>query len=107
MWHVLQLPLCVFDALRHIASEVLQEVGQAVFLRGSLACYCLVFGIGSDMPVRVQALDDPLGLVEDPASFFDEGANFAYQRFLVALIFGSPLSLVDFLSCALARCLDG
>ena len=97
MRHVLQLSLGVFDALRHIAGEVLQEVRQAVLLRGSLACHCLVFGIGRDMAVGVQALDGPLGFVEDPASFFDQRTDFADKRFFVALIFRGPLGFVDFL----------
>ena len=97
MRHVLQLFLGVVDALRHIASEILQEVRQAVFLRGGLACHCLGLGIGRDMAVGVQALDGPLGFVEDPASFFDKRTDFANKPFFVALFLGRPLGLVDFL----------
>ncbi len=95
--HVFQLFLSVVDALRHIAREVLQEVRQAVLLRGCLACHCLVLGIGRDMAVGVQALDGPLGFVEDPASLFDKRADFADKSFFIALLLGSPLGLVDFL----------
>jgi len=102
MWHVLQFSFGFVDTLRDIAGEVLKEIRQAVFLRGSLARSGLMFGIGSDMAVRVQALDDSFGFVEDPSSFFNKRTNFADKRFLVALVLGGTLGLVNFLACVSA-----
>jgi hypothetical protein len=95
--HALELLLAVVDARRHLARELLEHVGEVILLRGGLARRSLVLGVGGDAAVRVEALDDALGFVEDAAAFFDERADFVDQGLFVALVFGGALGFVDFL----------
>lgn len=97
MWHVLELALGIVDALRHVASEILEHVGEVVLLGSGLACRRLVLGIGRDPTIRIQTLDDALGFGEDAAALFDQRPDLPDELFLVALIFGRALGFVDFL----------
>lgn len=97
MRHVLELALGVLDALRHVAGEILEHVGETVLLGRGLARCRLVLGVGCDAALRVETLDDALGLVEDAAAFFDQRLDLLDQRLLVALFLGGALGLVDFL----------
>ena len=56
-----------------------------------------MFGICCNVAIRVQALDDSFGLVENPTPFFDQRADFTDEGFLVALVLGRPFGFVDFL----------
>lgn len=95
--HVFQLLLGIFDALGHVASEVLEDLGQVVLLGRGLARSSLVLGVGGDAAVGVETLDDALGLGEDAAAFLDQRLDFADERLFVALILGSAFGLVNFL----------
>ncbi|SPQ23919.1 ec587532-d39a-4e19-8b3d-fdddee54700c [Thermothielavioides terrestris] len=95
--HVLELALGIVDALRHVAREVLEHVGEVVLLRAGLARGRLVLGVGRDPALRVEALDDALGFVEDPPALLDQRPDLPDELLLVALICGRALGLVDFL----------
>ena len=97
MRHILELALGIVDALRHVAGEVLEDVSEMVLLGRSLARRSLVLGVGRDAALRVEALDDALGFVEDAAAFLDQGPDFLDECLFVALVFGGALGLVDFL----------
>jgi hypothetical protein len=103
--HVLELALGVVDALRHVAGQVFEDVGKVIFLGSGLARGRLVFGVGRDAAVRVQALDDALGFVEDAPPFFDQRADLLDELLLVPLFFGCALGLVDFLRCCVSAVL--
>jgi hypothetical protein len=103
MRHVLKLALSIVDALRHVAGQVLEHVGKVVLLGRGLARGGLVLGVGRDTALRVQALDDALGFVEDAPAFFDQRADLLDELLLVALVFGGALGLVNFLR----RCVSG
>lgn len=103
MRHALQLLLGVFDALRDIAGEFLEQIGESVLLRAGLARGSLVFCVGGDAAVWVEALDGSLGLVENTATLLDQGPDFPDKSLLVTLVLGRTLCCLDFLvwvSCA-------
>lgn len=95
--HVLELLLAILDALRDVAGEVLEDVGEVVLLGRRLARRRLVLGVGRDAAVGVEALNDALGLLEDAAALLDEGLHLADEGLLVPLVLGRALGLVDFL----------
>lgn len=97
MRHVFKLLLGVFDALGNVTSEVLEDFGQVVLLWSGLARSSLVLGVGCDAAVRVETLDDALGLGEDATAFLDQRLDFPDERLFVTLILGSAFGLVDFL----------
>lgn len=97
MRHALQLLLGVFDALRDVAGEFLEQIGESILLRAGFARGSLVLCVGGDAAVWVEALDGSLGLVEDTTTLLNQGADFPDKSLLVTLVFGRTLCCIDFL----------
>ncbi|TLD24795.1 hypothetical protein PspLS_05847, partial [Pyricularia sp. CBS 133598] len=93
--HTLKLLLGVVDTLGDGTSQLLEVVSQVILLRGSLAACCLVLGVGLDTSIRVKATDAAVGLRKDLATFLDQRSDVPDKSFLVKLVLGNRLDLLQ------------
>lgn len=69
--HTLKFLLGIVDALGDGTGQLLEVVSQVVLLGSSFTACGLVFGVGLDASVRVEATDAAVGLREDLATLLD------------------------------------
>ncbi|TLD10436.1 hypothetical protein PgNI_05932 [Pyricularia grisea] len=95
--HALELLLGIVDALGDGAGQLLEVVSQVILLRSGLTAGCLVLGVGLNTSIRVESTNAAVGLGKDLATLLDQRPDIPDKSFLVKLILGSALSLLNFL----------
>lgn len=92
--HVVELLLCVLDRLNNGGCELLERVGQGVFLRRRFAGGGSRFCGGGDVSVWVEASDGTVAFLQDAVAFLDHGLDVFDELFFVKLLLGCAVCFV-------------
>lgn len=93
MGHVGNLLLCVVDGGDDSGGELLEIVGELVFLRRGFAGLLAALGLRGDAAVGIETAQTAVAVVEDARAFFDERLDVVDEFFLVELVAGCAVGL--------------
>lgn len=96
--HVGDLLLRVVDGSDNRRSELLQAIGKLVLLRSSLASLLTALSLSSDAAIGIETTKRAVALVQDAATLLDERLDVVDQLFLVELVAGCAVGLLDVLT---------
>lgn len=95
--HVGDALLGVVDGGDDGGGELLEAVGQPVFLGRRLARVGAALGLRGDAAVRVEAAQGAVALLQDARAFFDERLDVVDELFLVKFVAGCAVGFLDVL----------
>jgi hypothetical protein len=95
MRHVSNALLAVINRLHHGLSQLLDHIGQLVFLGGGIARGSTSLGGRSDAAIRIESTNGAIALLEDATTLFDQGLDIPDQLLFIELVLRSAVGLLE------------
>jgi hypothetical protein len=95
--HVGNLLLRVVDGGDDACRNLLEAVGEAVFLGRGLLGLAAALGLGGNAAVGIEAAERAVAFLEDAAGFFNERLDVIDEFFFVELVARCAVGLLDVL----------